>query len=175
MAANVPTGPPSLADLAKGIIDDAQRLLHQEVELARSEMQKEWDKAKTAGTQLGLGAGLALVGGLLLAFVLVYLLTWLFGWSNPWGGFAIVGGVLAAAGAALLMRGGKEASEVSLVPRQAIRELETTVTEAQEKISETVSETTDQVAAAVKQTTEALTEVTHGNGTGTRRDPAEHR
>jgi len=165
----------NIAELAGGIIEDAQRLLRQEVQLVRSEMQKEWDKAKSAGTELGVGAGLALVGGLMLAFMLAFLIQYLAGWQNPWGGFAIVGGVLAAVGAALLMRGGQQASEVSLVPKQAIEELEETVSETQEKVSQTVSETSDQVAAAVRHTTEALTEATHGNGSGTGTNPAQHR
>jgi hypothetical protein len=167
MAANVRNGTTaSISDLAGGIIDDAQRLLRQEVELVRREMQQEWTKAKTAGTELGLGVGLAAVGGLLLAFTLVYFLNWLTGWHLA-GCFAIVGGVLTAAGVALLMRGGHDAGEVNLVPKQAIQELEDTVSETQEKISQTVSETSDQVAAAVRHTTEALTEATHGTS-GTR-------
>jgi len=161
MPSNVRNGTgTSIADLASGIIEDAQRLLRQEVELVRREMQQEWNKAKAAGTELGLGAGLSAVGGLLLAFMLVYFLKWLTGWHEA-GCFAIVGGILTAVGVALLMRGGHDAGEVNLVPKQAIQELEDTVSETQEKISEAVSETSDQVAAAVRHTTEALTEGTH--------------
>ena len=60
MANNVQTdGPPNMAALVGGIITDAQQLIRQEITLARSELQQEWDKTKAAAVSLATGGVIA--------------------------------------------------------------------------------------------------------------------
>jgi hypothetical protein len=120
MATNVQSEtPPNMTGLMAGIITDAQKLIRQEVNLARSELYEEWNKLKTASMALAVGAGVAFVGVLLLTFMVVYLLNWADPAHIPlWIGFLIVGGVLAALGGALLYRGISKAGEIQVPPPQ---------------------------------------------------------
>jgi hypothetical protein len=124
MPENVQSEAPSMASLVGGIITDAQRLVRQEVALARREMQVELDKAKGASVALGLGAGCAMLGTLFLGFTVVYLLNL----ALPlWASFLIVGGVLAIAGAILLFAGIQQVRQISLVPPQTAETLQENV------------------------------------------------
>jgi hypothetical protein len=129
MADNVQSeSTPSMASLVTGIIGDAERLVRQEVTLARRELQAEFEKLKTAIVSMALGAGVALLGGLLLAFFLVYLLNWLTGDHLPlWACFGIIGGILAVTGGILLYIGAFKVSEVQLVPPQTAETLKENV------------------------------------------------
>jgi hypothetical protein len=124
---------PSMASLVTGIITDAERLVRQEVALARRELQTELEKIKTAVMSMALGAGVSLLGGLLLAFFLVYLLYWLTGQGEPghsiplFGCFGIIGGILAVTGGILLYFGATKVSNVSLVPPQTAETLKENV------------------------------------------------
>src|SRR3712207_2723566 len=73
------TGPPgdtnqSLTSLLTGIIGDLQTLIRQEITLAKSEFQREWDKTKTAAISVAAGGFLMLLATVLLCFMLVHLL-----------------------------------------------------------------------------------------------------
>jgi hypothetical protein len=129
MADNVQSeSTPSMASLVTGIIGDAERLVRQEVTLARRELQAEFEKLKTAIMSMALGGGVALLGGLLLAFFLVYLLNWLTGDHLPlWACFGIIGGLLAVTGGILLYIGAFKVSEVQLVPPQTAETLKENV------------------------------------------------
>src|SRR5262245_23503872 len=70
---------PSIAELLSSLITDAQTLVRREVDLAKREVSIEINKAKQGVVSLGIGAGLAVVGGLLLAHMLVYALHELLG------------------------------------------------------------------------------------------------
>jgi len=110
---------PSMASLVTGIIGDAERLVKQEVTLARRELQAEFEKLKTAIMSMALGGGVALLGGLLLSFFLVYFLNALTYDRLPlWACFGIVGGLLAVTGGILLFIGATKVSEIQLVPPQ---------------------------------------------------------
>jgi len=105
MAANVQTDSgPSLTELLSGIVQDAQTLLTQQLTLFKQEMREDFQKSQEAMLFLGLGAGLMFTGGLLLSFMIVYLLHDLAG-LPLWGGFGIVGGVLAVVGGVLAFQG----------------------------------------------------------------------
>jgi hypothetical protein len=116
---------PSMTSLVSGIVTDLQRLLRQEMELARTEVRHEWDKAKTAAGALAVGAGLLAVGGLLLCFMFVHLIHY-FG-LPLWGCFGIVGGVLLLAGVVLEGTGYARAKSVHVVPPQTAQTLKENV------------------------------------------------
>jgi hypothetical protein len=116
---------PSVTALVSGIVQDMQQLVHQEIQLARTEVKQEWEKAKTAAGALAAGLALLGVGGVLLCFLIVHLLHY-FG-VPLWGGFGIVGGVLALAGAVLAAVGYSQANSVNVVPPQTAQTLKENV------------------------------------------------
>jgi hypothetical protein len=118
-------GQPSLASLVSGIVADMEQLVRQQIQLARTEVKQEWEKAKTAVGTLMAGAVLLTVGGVLLCFLLVHLIN-SFGVSL-WGSFGIVGGVLVLCGTVLAALGYSQASRVNLVPPQTAQTLKENV------------------------------------------------
>jgi protein-S-isoprenylcysteine O-methyltransferase Ste14 len=115
-----------MASLVGGIISDAERLVRQEIALARREMQVELDKAKAASAALALGAGVAMVGAVFLGLMVVFLLHEL-GGLPLWASFLIVGGVLALVGAIVLYAGAQQARAISIVPPQTAETLQENV------------------------------------------------
>jgi hypothetical protein len=126
MPENVQSDAPSMASLVGGIVNDAQRLVRQEVALARREMQVELDKAKVASISLSIGAGLAMFGAIFLGLFVVFLLDEV-GHLPLWASFLIVGGVVAIVGAILLFVGIQEVRKISLVPPQTAETLQENV------------------------------------------------
>src|SRR5579884_1591318 len=121
MPENVQNDAPSMASLVGGIIADAQRLVRQEVALARREMQVELDKAKNASLALSIGLGCALLGAVHLTLMVVFLLD--LAGIPLWAGFLIVGGVLAIVGGVLLAVAIRQLRTISLVPPQTAETL----------------------------------------------------
>jgi hypothetical protein len=126
MPENVHSDAPSMASLVGGIIHDAERLVRQEIALARCEMQVELDKAKRASIALAFGAGGAMLGAVFLGLMVVFLLHEL-GGLQLWASFLIVGGVLAIAGAIGLYAGIEQVRAISLVPQQTAETLQENV------------------------------------------------
>jgi hypothetical protein len=114
-----------MASLVGGIIHDAERLIRQEVLLARREIQVEMDKAKTAGVSLMVGMGLAMLGAVFLCLMVVYLLN--LAGLPMWACYLIVGGVLAIVGGVMLAAGAQQLSKISLVPPQTAETLQENV------------------------------------------------
>jgi len=113
---------PSLASLVSGIVNDAQALIKQEMALARREFADELNKAKQATLSLGVGAAVVGLGGVLLTLMLVHVLHEEVQ-MKLWLSYLIVGGVLAIAGATLLLFARAKASEISLMPKQTVETL----------------------------------------------------
>src|SRR5690349_9910769 len=109
----------SVSELISGLIGDAQQLVHREVDLAKREVAIEVNKVKQGAVALGAGAGLAVIGALLLGHMLVYLLQTVTGLSL-WISYLIVGAIFAIGGALLLMQGIKRIQNVDPVPRETI-------------------------------------------------------
>jgi hypothetical protein len=116
MPENVQNEAPSMASLVGGIITDAQRLVRQEVALARREMQAELDKAKGAGLALMIGGACSALGVIFLCLMVVALL--IRAGVPEWASCLIVGGILALVGGVLAAVGARKLGEVSLVPPQ---------------------------------------------------------
>jgi hypothetical protein len=113
---------PSLTSLVSGIVNDAQKLIKQEIALARREFVDELNKTKQATASLGIGAGLAAVGAVLLSLTFVYLLHDE-AHLRLWLSYLIVGGILAIGGVAFLLIAKALAAEITLVPKQTIETL----------------------------------------------------
>jgi Putative Actinobacterial Holin-X, holin superfamily III len=110
---------PSLTQLVTGLIDDAEKLFKQQVELVRVEIRNDIRKTKEAARYMGIGAGVAALGGVVLALALVHLLAWLAPGLALWACYAIVGGVLAVAGGALVYTGRRIFESFNPLPEQS--------------------------------------------------------
>jgi hypothetical protein len=120
------TREPTLAQLLIGLMHDAQQLLRQEVALAKHEIRVELRKILGAGMSLGLGIGIAAIGGLLLILMLVHLLHALT--ALPlWVCYGVVGGLCAAGGIVLLVLGKQKLARLHLVPQQTVETMQENV------------------------------------------------
>ena len=113
------TSDASVSQLISGLVNDAQQLVHREIDLAKREVAIEVNKVKQGAVALGIGAGLAVIGALLLGQMLVYLVQSLTGLSL-WVSYLIIGGLIAIGGVLGLMQGIKRMKEVDPVPRETI-------------------------------------------------------
>jgi len=113
------TNDATVSDLISGLVNDAQQLVRREIDLAKREVAIEVDKVKQGAVALGVGAGLAVIGALLLGQMLVYLVQSLTGLSL-WVSYLIIGGLIAIGGVLGLMQGIKRMKEVDPVPRETI-------------------------------------------------------
>jgi hypothetical protein len=116
----------SMTSLMRGIINDIGDLFRQEIRFARTEIKTDLRKTQQAATLVGIGAGVAAIGGVLLAFMLVHLLHWL---SFPagtateagiplWGCFGIVSAVLLGIGSVVAWAGCKKIQNFNPLPDQ---------------------------------------------------------
>jgi hypothetical protein len=103
---------PSVTSLVTGIIHDAQELMKHQLTLFGHELRRDIDKAKEAGSKMTVAAVVGVVGALMLAIALALALDVLFPALNWWGGFGIVGVLVAAAAAALLVQARRDLDEV---------------------------------------------------------------
>ena len=89
----------SVTSLVSGILNDAQDLFKQQVDLLKHELREDIRKTKDASLVLGLAVGLLLLGAVLLSFMLAYLLSWAMPELPLWACFGIVGGAVDDVGA----------------------------------------------------------------------------
>jgi hypothetical protein len=107
---------PSLAALLGGIMQDAKDLLVQELTLAKLEGHDELGHLKTAALALGIGVGVAAVGGILLSVMLVHVLA-AYTAMPLWGCYGIVGSVFGVLGGVLLASGKHKIEEIDMMPQ----------------------------------------------------------
>ena len=81
---------PSMTTLVSGILTDVQELMAQQTRLLRLEIRDDLRKARSGAIYLGVGVGIAAVGGLLLCVALPLLLSALTNWPE-WVCFGIFG------------------------------------------------------------------------------------
>jgi hypothetical protein len=117
---------PSLTSLVSGIVNDVQELSRQQLALFKAEITSDLRKTRTVAVSWSIGLAVATVGGLMLCLMLVHLINWAFDWPQ-WAGYAIVGGVGVAVGAALFYAGKKKLDSFSLVPSESIHALKENV------------------------------------------------
>jgi len=98
-----PTGQ-SMTDLVTGIVNDAQRLLRQQIDMLKSEFHEDLRRTKQATVFGGLGIVGLTVGAMSLVFCLVYVLHDKAGFQM-WASWGIIGGIFLAAGVVLGLMG----------------------------------------------------------------------
>jgi membrane protein implicated in regulation of membrane protease activity len=98
---------------------DATALLRQELALAKHELRTELWHIIRAVMCLGIGAGIAAIGGWLLILMLVHLLQALT--ALPlWASYGLVGGLFAVVGGVLLVLGKRKLARLHLVPQDTV-------------------------------------------------------
>jgi Putative Actinobacterial Holin-X, holin superfamily III len=117
---------PSLAQLLTGIVNDAKELMRQELALAKHEIREDLRKTKAAMLSLGLGIGVAAIGGLLLILMLVHLLHTLAG-LPLWACYGIVGGLFIIVGGVLLLIAKQTIARIDVVPPQTVETMKENV------------------------------------------------
>ena len=113
------TSEPTVAQLLSGLANDARELLRQELALAKHEVRQELRNIILAVTSLGIGIGMAAIGGLLLILMLVHLLHALT-MLPLWACYAIVGGLFTVVGVVLLIIGKKKLAQIHMVPQGTV-------------------------------------------------------
>ena len=120
-------GAPSDADtklstLVAGILNDAQRLFHQQVELVRSEIQSDFKRTKEASQLFVVGAGASIVAAFMVTLTAVHLLAWATEWPLwiCYGGVACVTGALATV---LIATSIRKFREFNPLPDETVRRL----------------------------------------------------
>ena len=113
------TAEPSVAVLLGGIVNDAKELLKQEVAMFKLEARDKLRKAKTVALTLGIGLGVAAVGGTLLSVMLVHLLA-VFTELPLWGCYGLVGSGLVVLGGVVLAVGKTTGEALAVGPQQTV-------------------------------------------------------
>jgi hypothetical protein len=110
---------PTITQLLTGLMHEATALLRQELALATHEVRAALFTIMRAVMSLGLGAGIAAMGGWLLLLMLVHLLHALT--ALPlWACYGLVGGLFAGVGGVLLVRGQRTLARRHLVPQNTV-------------------------------------------------------
>jgi hypothetical protein len=105
---------PSVAMLVGGIFVDAQKLVRQEITLARCEVAEKCEKAKTGVALLSGALTVCGVGGVLLGLMLVKLLHQFLLPNYEWACFGIVGSLFAVIGGGVACFGFEKIKQVKL-------------------------------------------------------------
>jgi F0F1-type ATP synthase assembly protein I len=111
---------PGVASMVGGIVEDAQKLVRQEIALAQREVAEAWGKGKTAAALLASELAVFIVAGVLLGIMLAKLLDHLLP-NHEWACFGIVGGLVALLSGALFYYGLHRINEVHVsLPQTAV-------------------------------------------------------
>jgi len=113
----------SVVSLVTNIISDAQELTRQQIELIKVEVQDGVRKAQAIALLVGVGAALAAVGGVLVAFGLAGWLASAIDGLPVWGAQLIVGAVLAVIAGILFGVCKQKLDSFHLVPEKSVEAL----------------------------------------------------
>jgi uncharacterized membrane protein len=122
----------SLASLFTDLISEVTQLFQTEIRLVRAEMNEKVSRVANSGALIGAGAVVMLPAVFILLLAIV---RWLevAGVPEQWG-LLIVGGVIAALGAILLMKGINNLKASALVPRRTIEQVQADFSVAKEHV-----------------------------------------
>ncbi len=112
---NVQQHSPSIADVLRDTITDAQELVRGEIALAKAEMRAEVKRLGAGATALAAAAVLALIGVVFLLTALAWAMPALLGWP-AWAGFALVGGLVLVVATVLGLMGRRRFSGERYMP-----------------------------------------------------------
>jgi len=131
MATDLRNGPdtePSMTSLVKGVIDDVQKLITQQLTLFKQELQEDFSKSRHAALPMVIGLGILHIGALLLGITLGLLLHWAASPHLPyWAAFAIVTALMIGVGYALFHVGQKKFQAFNPLPDRTLEALKENV------------------------------------------------
>jgi hypothetical protein len=110
----------TMTPLLRGILDDTQKLLRQEIALARVEVTEDARRARDAVVGISVGAVMGYMAFIFVCFASVYLLIAYQPTLPVWGAYAIVAAVLAVVSWIFTARGMRRAREIRGVPQQTV-------------------------------------------------------
>jgi uncharacterized membrane protein YbjE (DUF340 family) len=112
-----------ITHLIQNVVDDLRDLFREEVALARAEVREEVSAWSSAAVSMAAGAAVAGVGALLVLLGIAQGIALMFGWP-AWGGYLLVGILLAIGGTIALMAGRRRTKTIATLPRttQTVKE-----------------------------------------------------
>ena len=116
------THDPTIKSLLKGILDDVQTLLREEIGLARIEIRQQATRARVAAMSFGVAAGALLFGLTFLLIAAALGISEGLGWPL-WAGFLTVAVVLTLGGVIAFVTARSRLNAVHLVPEETISTL----------------------------------------------------
>jgi hypothetical protein len=105
-----------------GLIGDARTLFRQELRLLRDEVLFEIAKIRQGVVAIGMGIGFTVVGGLFSLFMLAHVLHE-FAQLPLWACYGLIGVILLAIGAALLLKAKHALESFHVVPRRTLHSM----------------------------------------------------
>jgi len=114
---------PGVATLLNGIVNDTQELLKQQLALFREEVEENLHKTRDAGIFLLMGAGVLMVGAIILGLALVQLLQHAVPTLPVWASYALVGSAVAIVGGGLIYQAKIQFASFSAVPEKTTQAL----------------------------------------------------
>jgi hypothetical protein len=125
-------GSESMGDLVSRLTEDLSRLMRDEVELAKVEINHTVENLKTAGASIGVAGALGLMAFVMLSFAAA----WGLAEVVPTGvAFLIVGGAYGLVALAFLALGRQRLKAVKPVPEQTVETLKEDVAWAKQQMS----------------------------------------
>lgn len=118
---------PSVTSLVGGIVNDAQKLMSQQLTLFRSEIQQDLYRSWQAGTVLASGLALGAIAGVLLIFALAHLVNWAWPDCPLWVCYGLVGAVVAVVAGMLVYAGKKQFDSFNPLPDESLQSLQENV------------------------------------------------
>jgi uncharacterized membrane protein YqjE len=118
---------PSMTSLVKGVIDDVQKLITQQLKLFKQELEEDFTKSRRAALPMIIGLGISMIGALLLGITLGLFLNWAFPSLPLWGAFAIVTVLMTGVGLALFFVGRAKFRAFNPLPDRTLEALKENV------------------------------------------------
>lgn len=91
----------TITELVSGVINDAQKLVKQQIDMFKSEFKEDLSRTKKAAVLGGISIAALAVGGFALIFAIVAILERVFPSLPPWGAWSLFSGVFLAVGIVL--------------------------------------------------------------------------
>lgn len=110
----------SLAPLVGGILKDSEKLIRQEIALAKAEFREDFGRLKVTVAYVVLGVAFTMSAAILLLFSLVHGLASAFPDLPMWGCYSVVTVIAAVAAGMAFSKAKSKAAKVKMIPEQTV-------------------------------------------------------
>jgi hypothetical protein len=121
-------GQPSLTVLMKGIMDDVQDLVRQQIAMFKMEIKSDIRKTRQVAVLMANGVGGIAVGGVFFLIMLPLLLNWLVPAIPLWACFGIMSAAAMAVGGTLVLVAVQRFKSFDPLPTQSVEALKENLT-----------------------------------------------